>query len=423
MRRTLAITMLACALGASIIGARSGPHAGLVTLGLLLGVSAAALAAALQARRSRKRIGSLGRQLALAVGIAVGAILAAVWVAAAVMFISEDDALLVSVMAAVIAVVGVCVARLLTDPLVADIDLLRDQLRAVGAGDRPTGLVLGGQDELAALAVAVNAMIEQLASEETGRAAAQDARRRLMIAVSHDLRTPVASLRVLTEAVQDEIVTGTTRERYLRDMQTHVAVLSALIDDLFDLQRAQAGKITLATGPVEIGELVSETVAAMHAVAREREVTLRAEPPTGHAPGTRLAASADPEQIRRVLLNLLENAIRHTPPASNVIARTTRRAAKIEVEIADEGTGIDPDEREHVFEAFYRGGEHASRSGDGAGLGLAIARAIIDAHDGEIWLAPTHHGTRVCFTLPTIPTQTAAQAATSPSILTGQTQR
>ncbi len=399
MRRALGITVPACAIGAALVGAFSGSHAALVTLGLLLGVSAAALAAALQARRSRTRIGSLSRQLALAVGIAVGAILVSVWVAAAVMFISEDDALLVSVMSAVIAVVGVCVARLLTDPLVADIELLREQLRAVGEGDRSTGLALGGSDELAALAVAVKLMIEQLAAEESGRAAAEESRRRLMIAVSHDLRTPIASLRVLIEAVQDHIVTGATRTRYLRDMQTHVAVLSALIEDLFDLQRAQTGELRLATGPVEIGELVSETVAAMLAAAEERDVTLSAEPLSGHATGTSLTARADPEQIRRVLLNLLENAINHTPPGGEVIVRTTRTDTKVEVEVADEGVGIARADREHVFEAFYRGGEHASRSDDGTGLGLAIARAIVNAHDGEIWLAPAPHGTRVCFAL------------------------
>jgi signal transduction histidine kinase len=413
MRRTLAVTVLACATGAGIVGAFSGAHAALVTLCLLIGVCAAALAAALRARRSRARIGSLSRQLALAVGIAVGAILLGVWVAAEVMFISNDDARLVSVMAAVIAVVGVCVASVLTDPLVYDIEQLRDRLRAVGVGDRRVDLVLGGRDELSDLAVAANAMIEQLRAEEAGRAAAEDARRRLIGAVSHDLRTPIAALRVLIEAVQDRIVTGATRTRYLREMQTHVSILSALIDDLFDLTRAQAEEISLARSPVEIGELVSETVTAMLCAAEQRGVTLHAEPPTGHAPGTRLTTRADPEQIQRVLLNLLENAIRHTPPGGDVTVSTTSTETKIEVEVADEGIGIAREDREHVFEAFYRGGEHAARSDNGAGLGLAIARAIINAHHGEIWLAPAQQGTRVCFTLPAL-AQLAAPTSSQP---------
>jgi signal transduction histidine kinase len=402
MRRAVAISVVACALGAGIVAVALDLSGALLTLELLLAVSGAALAAGVAAQRLRKRIGSLSHQLALAVGIAVGAILAAVAAAAAVMFISSEDALLVSVMAAVIAVVGGCVARLLTGPMVRDIERLRDRLRAVGEGERRADFATGGSDELAELAVATNAMVERLRQEETGRAVADDARQRLIMAVSHDLRTPIASLRVLTEAVEDRIATGATRTRYLLEMHTHVATLSALIDDLFDLARAQAGDIALANQPVEIGELVSETVAAMRAAGEERRVKLEAEPLAGQGPGPALVARADPEKIRRVLLNLLDNAIHHTPPGGNVIARTSRRAGKVEVEVADDGAGVAPEDREHVFEAFYRGGEHAARSGDGSGLGLAIARAIVNAHGGEIWLAPAQRGTRVCFSLPAV---------------------
>jgi signal transduction histidine kinase len=410
MRRAFAISVAACALGGGIVAVALDLSGALLTLELLLAVSVAALAAGLGVQRVRKRIGSLGHQLALAVGIAVGAILAAVGAAAAVMFISSEDALLVSVMAVVIAVVGGCVARLLTEPMVHDIERLRDRLRAVGEGERRSDLVTGGSDELAELAVATNAMIERLSQEEAGRAAAEDARQRLIIAVSHDLRTPIASLRVLTEAVEDRIATGATRTRYLREMHTHVAVLSALIDDLFDLSRAQAGEIVVDSQPVEIGELVSETVAAMHAAGEERRVKLEAEPLAGQGPGPALVARADPEKIRRVLFNLLDNAIRHTPAGGNVIAHTSRRDGKIEVEVADEGTGVADEDREHVFEAFYRGGEHVARSGDGSGLGLAIARAIVDAHGGEIWLAPAPRGTRVCFSLPAVAEHIAASS-------------
>jgi len=292
--------------------------------------------------------------------------------------------------------------------MVDDIERLRDRLRAVGSGDRQAVLTVGGNDELADLAEAANTMINQLRTEETARAAAEDARRRLIVAVSHDLRTPVASLRVLAEAVEDGIATGATRTRYLREMQTHVAILSTLIDDLFDLTRAQAGDINLSAGPVEIGELVSEAVSAMRSTGEERGVVLRAEPPTGHASESGFAARADPEKIQRVLLNLLDNAIRHTPPGANVIARTARRDAKVQVEVADEGTGIASEDREHVFEAFYRGGEHAARSGGGSGLGLAIAREIVNAHGGEIWLAPAQQGARVCFSLPAVADHRAA---------------
>lgn len=399
MRRALRASVVACLLGAGVLAASSGVHAGLETLELLAAVCAGALAAAVAARRLRRQIGPLHRQLALAVGIAVGAILAAVGVAAGVMFISSEDALIVSVMAAVIAAVGLSIAKLLTDPVVADIEQLRMRLRAVGAGDRAANLATGGDDELASLARAANAMIEQLAAEETRRGASEEARKALVVAISHDLRTPLAALRVLTEAVEDGIVEGPTRDRYLKEMQTHVGVLTTLIDDLFELSRAQAGELVLVRRPVEIGELVSEAVDAMRAVGDGRGVRLLVDPVTGHAAGSRLVADVDPAKIRRVLLNLLDNAISHAPPGGSVLARVGRDDGWIEVEVADDGGGIAPEERDRVFEPFYRGGANPARTGDGAGLGLAIARAIVNAHGGDIWLAPAARGTRVCFSL------------------------
>jgi signal transduction histidine kinase len=403
MRARLAISAAACAVGSALVAVVLGAHSALETLVLLLGVSAAALAIAAQARRARSRIRSLSWQLSLAVGIAAAAILSAVGLAAWLMFISTDDALVVSVMAVVIAVVGVCVAGLLTEPVAAEITMLRDRLREVGLGSRRADLATAGADELADLAAAANAMIEQLADEEAARAAANQARRGLITALSHDLRTPLAALQVLTEAVQDGIATGATRGRYLSEMQVHVAALSELIDELFALARAQAHPPGSLREEVEVGELVSETVTAMRATAERRGVSVASEPPAGQAHGPQLVARADRGQIRRVLLNLLDNAIRHTPAGGSVRARTVRRDDRVHVQVADEGEGIAPRDAERVFEAFYQGGDGSSRSGEGAGLGLAIARAIVDAHAGEIWIEQGHEGATVCFSLPAAP--------------------
>jgi len=407
MRRALLTSALASAVGSALLATTSGAHTAIVTLGLLLAICGAALAAALLARRARRRVGSLSRQLALGVGIAVGAILASVWVAAGVMFISSDDALLVSVMTAVIAIVGMCVAALLTDPMLSDIERLRTRLGAVGLGDRRADLRTSGNDELADLARAANSMIARLVEEEAGRAAAEDARRALIVALSHDLRTPLASLQVLTEAIEDRIATGATRTRYLHEMQTHVAVLSALIDDLFELSRAQAGARELARRPTEIGELASETVGAMRTTAEERGVSLQVEPRAGRKPGPALVADVDADQVRRVIFNLLDNAIRHTPPGGSVMLSVRRGRHAIEVEVVDDGPGFRPADHEHAFEPFFRGGENAARSGKGAGLGLAIAHAIVHAHGGEIWLGAPTPGARVCFSLPALDVQLA----------------
>ncbi|HMB52715.1 MAG TPA: HAMP domain-containing sensor histidine kinase [Thermoanaerobaculia bacterium] len=255
-----------------------------------------------------------------------------------------------------------------------------------------------GQIALVALAIGGGALAAWLATslvvEERSRREVEAARRRLVASVSHDLRTPLASLRLLVESIDDGVVTGETRDRYLAEIRTHVAVLSGLIDDLFELSRIEAGEISWTMGQVELRELVGDTVAAMRAPAAARGVSLAAD-----LPADELVARANAEKLQRVLFNLIQNAIRHTPADGSVTVRARTAAGGVEVEVADSGDGIAPADREQVFDAFYRGGEAAARGEEGAGLGLAISRAIVEAHGGRIWLEGAAPGTRVHFTL------------------------
>lgn len=231
-----------------------------------------------------------------------------------------------------------------------------------------------------------------MAAEERSRRRVEEARRGLVAAVSHDLRTPLASLRLLVESIDDGVATGETRDRYLAEIRTHVAVLSDLIDDLFELSRIEAGEISWTMRQVELGGLIDDTVAAMRVPAEARGVTIAAE-----CPAEDVLAQANAEKVQRVLFNLIQNAIRHTPTDGSVTVRARTAAGGIEVEVADDGEGIPSGEGEHVFDAFYRG--DAARDEDGAGLGLAVSRAIVEAHGGRIWLEPTVAGTSVRFTL------------------------
>jgi signal transduction histidine kinase len=246
-------------------------------------------------------------------------------------------------------------------------------------------LALAGAALAAALAVS-------LAMEDSSRRQIEEARRQMVAAVSHDLRTPLASLRLLVEAIDDGVATGETRERYLGEMRTHVEALTALIDDLFELSRIEAGEISWTMRQVELRELIGETVAAMRAPAEARGVALSAV-----LPAEAVLAEANAEKVQRVLFNLIQNAIRHTPADGSVTVRARMAGAGVEVEVADEGEGIPAADGERVFEAFYRGDE--SRSEEGAGLGLAISRAIVEAHGGRIWLDDSGHGARIRFTL------------------------
>lgn len=252
------------------------------------------------------------------------------------------------------------------------------------------------QAVLVVLAVAGAALAAGLAlwmaAEERSRRRVEEARRSLVAAVSHDLRTPLASLRLLVESIDDGVATGETRDRYLAEIRTHVAVLSDLIDDLFELSRIEAGEISWTMRQVELGGLIDDTVAAMRAPAEARGVTIAAE-----CPAEDVLAQANAEKLQRVLFNLIQNAIRHTPTDGSVTVRARAAAGGIEIEVADDGEGIPSGEGEHVFDAFYRG--DAARDEDGAGLGLAVSRAIVEAHGGRIWLEPTVAGTSVRFTL------------------------
>lgn len=231
-----------------------------------------------------------------------------------------------------------------------------------------------------------------LAMEDRSHRRVEEARRQLVAAVSHDLRTPLASLRLLVESIDDGVVTGETRDRYLAEIRTHVAVLSGLIDDLFELSRLEAGDISWTMRQVELGDLIGDTVAAMRAPAAERGVRLNAE-----LPGGEVVARANAEKVQRVLFNLIQNAIRHTPADGSVTVRARSVGDGVEVEVADDGEGIPAGDGERVFDAFYRG--DAARGEEGAGLGLAISRAIVEAHGGRIWIEPAAPGTKVHFTL------------------------
>ena len=276
-----------------------------------------------------------------------------------------------------------------------DVGTVSTGLEAVGRGERGVRLRSTARDEIGALARSADSMAEQLAEGERARDASEAARRQLVASVSHDLRTPIASLRLLVEAVDDEIVDESTRRRYLATMQTHIGSLSAMIDDLFELSRIEAGDIEWSMRQVELAVLVDETVAAMRPEASARRVDVRSE--LDDAP---LSARADPEKIQRVLFNLIRNAIRHTPADGSVTVRAEARPEAIQIEVADTGDGISDEDRARVFEPFYRGGDEAARDSDGAGLGLAICRAIVETHGGQIWIGPSEQGTRVSFSLP-----------------------
>ena len=393
MTRSLAVVVIAGTLVATIIGPVYGWHAAVVTAGLVALVSASGLAVAhlLAGQRPRRH---LRARFDIVVGTAVGVILAGVLAAAELMFVSNHDALIVAAIVVGAALVALRAGRVASAGVVREVVEIRNALAGVGAGERDARVTAGAAVELDELADAMSRMIDQLGQEEARRDAAESARRNLVASISHDLRTPLAALRLMLAAIEDEVVDESTRARYVATMHTHVRALGSMIEDLFELSRIEAGNLEWSIQQVELPELIDETVAAMRVEAEANGVTVAAK--LKRLP---LPARADPERLQRVLFNLIQNAIRHTPADGSVTVRAESANGCVEIEVADTGAGIAHEQRDRVFEPFYRG--DAARQPPGAGLGLAISRAIVEAHGGRIWLAESDVGTRIRFVIPT----------------------
>jgi signal transduction histidine kinase len=303
----------------------------------------------------RELLGGVRRQSLVTAALAVGPHDVTLALFVQMMFVSAHDALLVGLAAIYSGLLGLWAGRLLSRQVMADMDARRAESEA--------------------------------------------ARRSLIAAVSHDLRTPVTALRLLAEAVDDEIGDPETRREYVRRLGVHVRALGGLIDDLFELTQIEAGAVAWTMSDIDLDELVEDTVAAMQPAAAAGGIAVQAR-----IDPSRVPAPANPERIQRVLFNLIQNAIRHTPADGSVTVRAARAGDgdSVEIEVADSGGGIAPGERDRVFEPFFRGGEAAARPSDGAGLGLAISRAIVEAHGGRIWVVDDDDaGARVRFSLPT----------------------
>jgi two-component system sensor histidine kinase BaeS len=326
-----------------------------------------------------------GRLVALALG-AVVLPLAAVLASGVLMFDSGHDltVLAVATASATAALVGaLVVARSAMEPVAR----VRAASDALAHGDLAARAPEDGPAEIAQLGSAFNRMAQELER-------LFDARRLLVAHASHDLRTPLASLQAMLEAIEDGLVPP---EAYLPTMHSQVLHLSRLVDDLFELARIDAGALTLELREVPLVGLVEGCVRGVEATAEACGVQLRSQVPDD-LPRVRCA----PEQLERVLLNLLTNALRHTPSDGAVAVLVEPGSGEVLVSVEDTGEGMSPEEMERAFDRFWRADTARRRDGGaGAGLGLAIARGLIEAQGGRIWAeAGPAGGARVSFALP-----------------------
>jgi two-component system, OmpR family, sensor histidine kinase BaeS len=289
-------------------------------------------------------------------------------------------------------VVGVSMASALIGALLLGRHILKplDELRAaskrLSGGDLTARASQAGPREVRELGASFNEMASSL--EELF-----DARRELVAWASHDLRTPLASLRAMVEAVEDGLAEPA---EYLPAIRAQTELLSELVEDLFELARIDSGSLALDLREAPLGELVDSCLESLEAGARARGVRLgsRLDPSDPHV-------KIEPDKVQRVLLNLVTNAVRHSEGAVEVIVE--RDTDHVVVSVEDDGEGLAPGAPQRMFERFWRDDESRTRASGGAGLGLAIAQGLVHAHGGTIWAENRNGGgARVAFTLPLV---------------------
>lgn len=353
----------------------------LVSTPLVIAVGAAVIA---QRWLLWRRFSRLTVALFIVYAIGAGLILITMFVTTQLMFISAHDATLATVIViyatGVTLVFGYFVVSSLTESIanltLAALEVQQGNLDA-RADDR-------GSDEVAQLARAFNQMTLQLAAVREKEKQLDAARRDWIAWVSHDLRTPLTSIRARAEALSDGVVAQPADvAAYLNAIRNDTGALNHLIDDLSELAKIDAGGLKLDRMPFPISDLISDCIENMQPIAREKGVLL-----SGSATSDAGAASISPQHMQRVLTNLIGNALAHTPAGGSVMVTAQREDNHARIEVRDTGEGIPSQDLPHVFERFYRGEPSRRRSADGRsagmGLGLVIARELVEAHGGRI---------------------------------------
>ena len=362
----------------------------LIALFAFLGAAAAGLLGAFALRVTRRR--SLTASLAVVAVVAVTAMLAGTLAVAWAMFLSPHDLKVVTTVVAMAAVVSLVTALLLGRWVVARSRELTLAARSFGDGGAFAAPHGAATAELAALSRELQTTSAKLAESRDRERALETSRRELVAWISHDLRTPLAGLRAMSEALEDGVAADP--DRYLRQIRTEVERLNDMVGDLFELSRIHAGALALSPSRMSLYDLVGDALAGADPLARELGVRLvgdRIEP---------VPVEVDGKEMSRVLGNLLVNAIRRTPADGTVAVAAERSAEGVVLSVTDGCGGIPEEDLPRVFDTGWRG-THARTPPAGAGLGLAIVRGIVEAHQGRAAVRNVTGGCRFEVTLPT----------------------
>ncbi len=299
------------------------------------------------------------------------------------MFLSSHDFRLFLVVLVLSSGIALAVGSHLTRPLSLDIARLGEVAERVAAGDFTARTGISRHDEVGRTAQAVDSMVAALDEAADQRKRAASARQLLFTSIGHDLRTPLSAMRAAVESLQDGLAPDPAR--YFEIIGGQLDNVEGLLDQLVEYARIESGQNNRERTTVSIAELAHEAVEALSPLAHRRDVDVQLQ---SDGPAVVVASTTD---MSRVLRNLLENAIRHSPSGKSVNV-AVRTGSEIEVAVHDQGPGFPDDFRDHAFEPFTRADPARNTRTGHSGLGLAIARALVESHGGRIWLAAAARG-------------------------------
>lgn len=398
--RSLLTSIVLVAIGMAVfeITMRPSPPDRLGAL-LLFGLMAAGIATAADVLpRLARRFPSLKITVVVLGAASVLILVLALVVAGRQMFISAHDLSLLLVLMGFGVVASLAFGLTVSGPLTEDLDRIGTTSSAIAEGDLAARTGVRRSDEAGRLARDVDVMADALQAAEEARHREEQARRALFAAVGHDLRTPLASMRAAVEALQDGLTDEP--ERFLASLVADVDALGRLVDDIFLMARLESGDIVLSTEVIDLTEIVDEAMEVFRPLASARGVLPRLE-----ADGRVLAVGA-PEAVARVVRNLLDNALRHSPQGGEVVIRVSDGEAA-RCTVIDQGAGFSKEFAARAFKRFTRDDASRSRTAGGAGLGLAIARSYVVALGGDVHAEPGPGG-KVAFWLPSPEARRAA---------------
>ena len=348
------------------------------------------------------RLGWINRtptiRLAILGGYALASLLTFfnVWLTARLMFSDQHDLILGTVLLLFAGGIAMALGYILSSALTERVRQVERAANLLAGGNLEIRIPVEGRDEIASLAKSFNKMAEELQAAALQRQQLDTLRSDLIVWIGHDLQTPLTSVSAILEALADGLIDDQEMaQRYFSTAKKDLRALSLLIDDLFQMAQLDAGGLKLNREMISIWELISDTLESFDSQAKQRQIDL-----SGEVSKTIEMVYLDAQRIGRVLNNLIDNALRHTPSGGKVTVKGQRKDSVIEIEISDTGVGISPEDLPYVFDRFYRGEKSRSRASGGSGLGLAIAKGIIEAHGGEITVMSQPGITCFTFRLP-----------------------